>query len=369
MLYHLKLLENTVYSNPVPHLRSRHAKFPGAAKLHSGEILVLCEIGEAFESADSKTYVVRSSDNGNTWNFQGGLYSYSGICNYSESLKPTVLKDGRIIAVGYRFDRSNPDLPIGNPQTGGLLPGKNVVSFSNDEGRTWSVPTVIETEYPELLEVSGPCVQLASGELLAIGSPFKMWNGSNPTGQCGILLRSNDLGKTWDCKTKFFDFNGITPWESRICQMSDGTLVIISWCYDLKKGENLPNHVVFSHDNGHTWSNPIDTKIMAQASNLLPFGDNKLLTIHAHRSGEIGLALRLIDISNDKWYVLEETFIWGNVPKVNSSGNIIQQFASLKFGQPSLLRISSKELLAFFWCIEDCIYKIKAIRIEFVGVL
>ncbi len=361
----LKLFEHTVYANPIPHLHSRHGKFPGAVKLLSGEILVLLEIGEAFESADSRTYVTRSSDNGNTWNFQGQLYSYPQKCNYSEALKPTLLKNGELIAVGYRFDRSNPDLPIGNPKTGGLLPGRDVVSFSSDHGKTWSVPKIIETGYPEVLEISGPCIQLNSGELVAIGGPFKMWDGSNPTGQCGILLRSKDSGKTWDCKTKSFNLDGITPWESRICQMPNGTLVTISWCYDLKADKSLSNHVVFSHDNGQTWSKPLDTNIMAQASNLIPFDDGRILTIHAHRKGEIGLALRFVDISNDRWNVLEEKFIWGNVKAANSSGNIIEQFANLKFGQPSLLRLSENEFLAFFWCIEDCTGKIKAIRIKF----
>jgi sialidase-1 len=359
------LCEHTIYANALPQLRSRQGKFPGLAKLPSGEIIALAEIGEAFESADSRTHVIRSSDNGYTWHFQGELYPMPHGSCYSESLKPTVLKNGNIIAIGYRFDRSDPNLPIGNPETGGLLPGKDVVSFSTDSGRSWSIPSVIETGYPELLEVSGPCLELESGELLAFGTPFKCWDGSNPTGQYGFLLRSKDCGKTWDCRTKCFDLQGlVTPWESRLCQMPDGRLVAMSWCYDLAKNQNLSNHIGFSRDNGHTWSKPLDTGIMAQASNLLAIGNDRLLTIHAHRSGQIGLAVRLVDIHDDKWTVLAEEFIWGNSKNANSSGNIIEQFANLKFGQPSLLKLSNNELIACFWCIEDCIGKIKAIRIE-----
>jgi sialidase-1 len=359
------ICEHTIYVNSLPQLRSRQAKFPGAVTLPSGEIIVLTEIGEAFESADSRTHVIRSADNGHTWHFQGELYPMPPGQLYSECLKPTILNDGRIIAIGYRFDRTNPDLPIGNPQTGGLLPGKDVVSFSSDAGRTWSIPTEIQTGYSELLEISGPCIELASGELLALGTPFKQWDGSNPTGQYGFLLRSRDSGKTWDCTTKYFDLDGaVTPWESRLCQMPDGRLVTISWCYDLKKDQSLSNHVVFSNDNGHTWSKPFDTGIMAQASNLLAIGEDRLLTIHAHRKGHIGLALRLVDIHNNRWNVLAEEFIWGNSKNANSSGSIIEQFANLKFGQPSLLRLSANELMAYFWCIEDCLGKIKAIRME-----
>lgn len=365
----LQLLDQVViYQNPLPQLRSRHGFFPQIVKLENGELLAFYVISEAFESVDAQTYFSRSKDGGYTWDQGRPVFDMQRRnLDYpvSEYLKPTLLRNGQIIAVGYRFDRNNPDLPIGNPETGGLLPGKNAVSFSTDSGQTWSVPAVIETGYSELLEVSGPCVELESGELLALGSPFKCWNGSNPTGQYGFLLRSKDGGKKWNCRTKFFDLQGaVTPWESRLCQMADGRLVAISWCYDLKKDQSLSNHVVFSHDNGHTWSKPLDTGIMAQASNLLGIGDDRLLTIHAHRSGQIGLAVRLVDIRDDKWKMLAEEFIWGNSKNANSSGNIIEQFATLKFGQPSLLKVSNHELIACFWCVEDCIGKIKAIRIE-----
>ena len=61
---------------------------------------------------------------------------------------------------------------------------------------------------------------------------------------------------------------------------------------------------------------------------------------------------------------MNQEFIWGNAKSANSSGNIIEQFANLKFGQPSLLRLSNDEILATFWCIEDGIGKIKTIRLQ-----
>ena len=52
-----KIDEHTIYQNPIPQLRSRCAKFPGLAELPSGELIGLFEIGEAFESVDSVTYL------------------------------------------------------------------------------------------------------------------------------------------------------------------------------------------------------------------------------------------------------------------------------------------------------------------------
>ena len=38
-----------------------------------------------------------------------------------------------------------------------------------------------------------------------------------------------------------------------------------------------------SHDDGHTWSAPIDTGIQAESSNLLSLVGERLLSIHCHR--------------------------------------------------------------------------------------
>ena len=101
-----------------------------------------------------------------------------------------------------------------------------------------------------------------------------------------------------------------------------------------------------------------------QASNLMYLRDNQLLTIHAHRAGEIGLYVRLIDFKNDKWKMVEEMVIWGKAPAQDTSKGIIEQFASLKFGQPSLLRLENGEILATHWCLEDCLGKIKTHRLK-----
>ena len=90
---------------------------------------------------------------------------------------------------------------------------------------------------------------------------FKMPDGSNPSGQYGVLFRSRDNGETWDDKGCFFNLPGreVTAWESRICEMQPGRVVAITWAYDFPASKHLPNYVAISRDNGHTWLDPINT--------------------------------------------------------------------------------------------------------------
>jgi len=146
--------------------------------------------------------------------------------------------------------------------------------------------------------------------------------------------------------------------------MQPGKIVSLVWAFDIEANKHLANHFTVSHDDGYTWSDPIDTGIMGQASHLIYLNDNLILSIHAHRANDVGLYVRLIDFKDDQWKVVKEEMIWGNANAQDTSKGFVEQFANLKFGQPSLLRLENNELLATHWCVEECMYKIKTHRLK-----
>ena len=172
---------------------------------------------------------------------------------------------------------------------------------------------------------------------MATAGLFKMPDGTNPSGQFGPLLRSTDGGRTWDDRTRYFDSpdHSIAAYESHVCEMQPGRVVAICWAFDLAAGRYLHNQVTVSHDDGHTWSAPIDTGIQAESSNLLYLGGERLLSIHCHRGSEVGLYVRLVDFSGDRWQVLEEQLIWGgSIGQQTHDGQSFFEFAgSIRFGQ------------------------------------
>ena len=359
-----------VYENPRPHVHSRHGCFPHLTSLPSGDLLALFVIAEAFESPDGTTWISRSKDQGRTWQLQGRLYDKTVVgFETTDAMKATVLRDGSLIALGYRFHRHDLESPIAIPETGGILPGDDLVSFSRDQGRTWSVPSIIARPYPELLEISGPCIELrSSGHLAAVAALYPLPDGSNPSGRLGLFLRSRDRGRTWTCDATYYRHPAlpITPYEPRIVEMQDGRLVAIVWAYDGVNGIHYPNQAVVSHDEGATWSAPIDTGHPGQASSLTWLGGDVLLTIHAQRQKNPGVWVRLVDFRHDQWKPLAETVIYGSSqgPQTASGQSAADMFKSLKFGQPSLLHLGGGEILATHWCIEDGQGRIRSHRLR-----
>jgi hypothetical protein len=322
-------------------------------------------MAEAFEAANGTTYITRSQDLGKTWRLQGMLHESGAGMSASDQLKPTALSDGSLLAIGYRFHRKDPDQAIAIEETGGFQPGDNLVSFSRDEGRHWTEPAVIERRYAELIEISGPAIETTSGDLLAVGALFHLPDGSNPSGPLGILLRSRDKGRSWN-QTQYYKWENLIPYEPRICEMEPGRLAVILWAYDVAGRKHMPNQVTVSHDNGDTWSAPIDTGHMGQSSNLLWLGGDMLLSCHAHRGADPGLYVRLVDFAHDRWRPIEDKVIWGSFlgQQTREGQAVDRMFASMRFGQPSWVQLSKHEFLVVHWSIEDGQGRIRAHRLR-----
>ena len=349
---------HVIFDNPKPMLRSRHGYFPGIVQLPSGDLLALVVIGEAFEAVNLRTHVLRSTDLGRTWAEEGPLDD--GAADpfpISDFYKPWVLADGSLIALGYRFHRRDPEQPIAILETDGALPGDNAVAFSRDEGRTWTRPQVFPTSTPELVEIPSRPLQLRSGDIVATGGLFRMPDGTNPSGQFGVLLRSRDGGRTWDDRTRYFDTpdHSVAAYESHIAEIAPGHLVALCWAFALGSGRYLTNQMTVSHDDGHTWSAPIDTGIAGESANLLALGDDQVLSIHCHRGQDVGLYVRRADVRGDRWRTIEEQLIWGaGMRQQTKDGQSFHEFAwSIRFGQGSLTRLTNGDILATHWCIVD----------------
>ena len=349
---------HVVYDNPAPQNRSRHGYFPGLVKLPSGDLLAMFILGEALEAANTTTVVSRSHDQGRSWHFEGPIHERTSEHQYCwDGLKPTLLRDGTLIAAGYRFHRTDPDQTIANPDpdSDGLRGGDNLVSFSHDEGRTWTYPSIVPKTHPELIEHSGPVIQTDRGTILGSGSLYPMWDGTNPSGFVGVLLRSENGGETWDDRTHFFEdpTGHYAPSEPRLCEMQEDRIVALFWMMDHVNDRNMTNHMTVSHDGSATWSDPIDTGVWGQASNLMHWGNDVLLTIHCHREGEdVGLYVRIVDFAKDRWRLIKESKIWDNAPSMKVAAYATMG-RNLKFGQASLLRLDNDDVLATHWAIED----------------
>ena len=358
-----------VYENPFPQLRSRQSAFPFVCELKNGDLAVVYCIGEAFESVDNIVYISFSKDEGATWSEPRQMLDFSreGM-PISNCAKAVSLPDGRMVAVGYAFYRGNPELPLGNPETGGLLDDFVFWSVSEDDGKTWSEPEKIECAWGHHVEASAPITVLADGTWITPITGFPDWEGKSHGRMCGRALRSEDEGKTWNDDSVCMEFDGdnVTCYEQRFCQLESGTIINIGWNENVETGERYENHYTASFDNGRTWTKPQSTGIMGQASSVCAIGGEKLLALHAIRrdTDRPGIYGCIVDFSEKKWNIIEKTLIWEPLTPMVKDKNMAEIFSFLKFGQPGAIRLSDGDVMMSHWFAEQGQYSVMTTRIE-----
>lgn len=356
----MKLINfKNVYENPLPQLKSRQSYFPNLCETDDGTLLCCFTIGEAMEAVDCRQYISESKDGGMTWSEPRKMFRELDI-PVNNPCKLTNIGNGKIMAFGYSFERHDPSLPHGNPETGGLLPDQVFYAVSENGGKTFGDRIPVPESWNGHTEASGQLVRLANGALAAPITGFPKWDGSRAGRNCGRLLVTKDEGKTWNDDTVCMEFPGdsVTCYEQRICVLESGTIVNIGWNEGFTAGR-MPNHITYSTDNGKTFSKPVDTGIMGQAASVTALGGERFAAIIARRrdTEEPGIYAYIVDFSEKTWKVEEEAKLWGPDIMTRAAG-MAEIFAFLKFGQPSLYAAKDGKYYLVFWYAKEGQYSI-----------
>lgn len=360
---------NIIYENPLPQLCSRHSAFPFICECKDGTLIAVHVIGEAFESVDGSSYISRSTDGGRTWGTPTQMFGQSKYpYPITDYCKAVALEDGRLVAIGYAYHRENTLLPIGNPETGGVLDDFVFYSISEDNGNTWSEMIPIECSWGPHVEASAPLIVLKDGTWLTPITGFPKWDGTMTGPLCGRALRSEDEGKTWSDDVVCMEFGGrsVTCYEQRMCQLESGAIICIGWNEDTDTGERLENHYTVSYDNGKSWSKAMSTGILGQASSVCAIGGERLLALHAVRrdTDKPGIYGYIVDFSDKTWNIVEEALLWEPVTPLIKDAKMAEIFSFLKFGQPGAILLKDGDVMMTHWYAQEGQYKTAATRIR-----
>lgn len=355
-----------VYSNPKPYLRSVVAYHPSLVLIGENEFIATFDLGQAVESLDYHTVAARSVDSGNTWDLEGPLVAEPPPST-THTIRTTRLADGSLVGLGALHHRIDPEEGLVNRVTFGFVPVDLILVRSHDAGRSWNPPSRIE---PPLLgpswEICHPVVELSDGRWLAPTSTWRGWNGENPSGEMGVVLISDDAGKSWPAFGCSFDGRntGHSHLEQSVLQLNDRRILSVSWVIDVSTGKNFPNEYSLSRDCGETFAPPKPTGFMAQTCKVIQLADDRLFCAY-RRNDQPGLWGTLATLKGEKWINLEDTPLWlGADSGMRGGASSAQELSNLKFGYPTMKQLSNGDIMLLFWCQEDCITNVRWIKIE-----
>lgn len=350
------ICQNTglVYKNEIPHVYSRHAAHPSVTVLNNNEMLATAVIGQAFESADTRAYLFRSVNKGETWTSEGRLF-YETSESESDLGRISTAPNGDLIAVYFKHDRSRKDQGYTNPDNMGFTETKIYLTKSFDGGLSWMKPWLIE---PPLIgpafESHSAVIFLSDGRWILPTSTWRGWDGYCPNGMKVVAFVSYDEGATWPEYIDVMDDSkdGIIYFESSLCELPDNRLICAAWGYNERNGLDIMNQYVISSD-GKAFGKRRSTGLIGQTMATISLGDGRLLSVY-RRMDKQGFWANLSRIEGDEWINETELPLWGTLEHdlVHTGKNMSSNFSRLKFGAPRLIRIEDIIFVAF-WCYED----------------
>ncbi|TKA68013.1 hypothetical protein B0A49_04484 [Cryomyces minteri] len=212
--------------------------YPRANFLRDGSIIGACT---AFSNGNNVLTLVRSTDKGGLWSEIGTAATAPSNANDLDNPYPLQLPSSRVL-LAYRNHSKN-------ATTGAYLYYRITVSYSDDNGATWSY---LSTPASDPAGVNGnwePFLRNA-----ADGSLQLYYSRENSAADQDSLMRtSTDDGKTWSSATTISG-QGIAARDGMlgVAVVNEHHLIAV---FESEQGGLFTVHSITSADDGKTWGN------------------------------------------------------------------------------------------------------------------
>jgi len=348
-------------SQAEPH--ERIAFVCGLYRASSGRIFSTCQLASAKSAPDSHLGLARSRDHGKTWQrLPANIASdFAGIPGSIAGGELTEVEPGRLLLVSTWYDRSDPDRPLFDPVTEGLLKSKILKAFSTDDGETWSAWEEVPLHGLTGAAVSGGLLHWSDGSIGIPFESFKHFDETDHRPQAAWILRSFDGGQTFPHLTPVAsDPSGrISYWDQRLCAgPRPGEYLGLFWTHDRELKSDLSVHGKQGRDDeAPSPERPLPTGMEGQISAVTFLPDGSALACVVNRNRPATLSLWHSSDGGKTWPANAKTVVYDHEEKARlSQGASDIDFAQYwedmgrwTFGHPALLALSDHEILLTYY--------------------
>jgi sialidase-1 len=274
------------------------------ANLGGGEIVAIFAQQRGLAHTDTGTILlIRSLDHGRSWDEVSKVVVFPQEEDLGWNIAAiTKLADGRLVACAncWRYlDNGRIDWAKGNSELGGVF-----LAWSTDKGQSWSAPQRVNNAPMLTAWVRDSILELPDGKLL-LPLEGHMHRRAIPYDTItersrSYVLCSEDGGRHWIYwGTIAYDAADITNFsEPGLTRLADGRLLALlrteRFPRQAEPGEQYapPAGYLFavtSHDDGISWSWPVNTGIWGYPADLITLPNGTVLCAYSYRTKPMGV--------------------------------------------------------------------------------
>lgn len=331
--------------------------------LDSGTILAGWQCGPGKHTPTNTIRLARSHNNAQTWQqlpcrFDTRWQETPGSFLAAEMVEVT---PGRVLLFTTWIDRSDPDRPLFNPITEGILPTRILYCQSTDEGDSWSDWLEIPTPKLAGCAVTGPILRWSDGTIACAFESFKEFDDPEPVDPAAWLTISRDGGETFERpwrvahdpqKAQYY-------WDQRLCPTATpGEFFGLFWTHHRAEKRDANVHLLrASTTTGRqAVEQPVETPLRGQIATCQVALDGRLLAFVVDRSRPGTLTLWQSPDGGRNWPVEARLVVHNHDEQAAiSQGRENIDFAKYwedmgkwSFGHPAIRRLETGWLLAWY---------------------
>ena len=339
------------------------AFFDSVRRLASGTWLSGYTAGKTKHHHEGTIRISRSRDDAHTWEtlpwqFEKQLDGIPGSLAGAEMVE---VEPGRVLLFSTWFDRTDPERPLFDPETEGILRSRMLACESTDEGDSWSNWREIPTPGLTGCAMTGPIVQWPGGTLGFNFESFKEFDDPTPVEPGAWMLLSEDGGQKFD---RLFSVarhpdSLLYYWDQSLCPgRGDGEFLGMFWTHNRTEKRYISVHFLAANTNGdRSASLTVETSIPGQIAAPLLLDDGRILAfvVDRDRPGTLKLwescddgatwADRLTVHTHDEQALLSQ----GSGKENVDFAEFWEDMGKWSFGHPTLAKAGPDRVLATWY--------------------
>jgi hypothetical protein len=265
------------------------------------------------------------------------------------------------------FDRSEPERPLFDPATEGILHTRLLAAHSEDDGETWSDWSAVATPGLAGCATTGPIVAWPDGTRAYAFESFKEFDDPRPARHAAWILVARDGGRLGKpLKVVDDPLGAVYNWDQRLSPADrTGEFVAMFWTHDRKLQRDLPVHLRWARvDGGQIVGEPVrHTPIPGQIAAPLVLDEQRLLAFVVDRAGPCTMKLWRSHDAGATWpasdclvvYTHDERSAVGRPHEQIDFAQYWEDMGKWSFGHPAIRRLGPDHVLLVYYAgAPDC---------------